>query len=192
VEFVHPVIVGKRALPAFHVDEPDLLGALRVGSRAADILLAVGAAHDERLAELMRHARAWGLLSLWIGTGLERPQSGAADHVIWLSDDEIGAAYGGGFVRAYHLLWELTHVCFEHPGLLTSESRECEDEVCITCSDEGRLGEVTAILPGNRASVRTAQGIESVDVTLIDSLRPGALVIIHAGSALALVEEVPR
>ena len=52
----------------------------------------------------------------------------------------------------YHLLWELTHVCFEHPGLLT-EPDECTDEVCITCSDEGRLGEVVG--PGR---VRTADG----------------------------------
>ena len=48
----------------------------------------------------------------------------------------------GTFVLMYHLLWELTHVCFEHPGLLKPPADECTDDVCVTCSDEGRLGEV--------------------------------------------------
>ncbi len=45
----------------------------------------------------------------------------------------------GRFVLMYHLLWELTHVCFEHPGLLKPTD---EETVCVTCGDEGRLGEV--------------------------------------------------
>ena len=50
------------------------------------------------------------------------------------------------FVRLYHMLWELCHVCFEHPGLLKAPAaEECTDEVCITCSDEGRLAEVVTV-----------------------------------------------
>ena len=34
---------------------------------------------------------------------------------------------------------------FEHPGLLDRRAAECTDEVCITCSDEGRVAEVSAV-----------------------------------------------
>ena len=37
VEFVHPVIVGKRALPAVSVIEPDPVAALRATVRAGDV-----------------------------------------------------------------------------------------------------------------------------------------------------------
>ncbi len=191
VEFVHPVVVGKRSLPAAHVDDLDPLGALRVVSSPSDILLAVAGAGERSVATTMRHARAWGLLTLWIGCGRERPEPGAADHVLWLGQEEIGAAYGGGLVLAYHLLWELVHVCFEHPGLLLAEPAQCLEEVCVTCSDEGRVAEVVDVLPGNRANVRTAGGIESVDTTLIDPPSPGGLILVHAGAAIARVEETP-
>ena len=41
-----------------------------------------------------------------------------ADHVLWLDDPDPRVPATGGFVLFYHLLWELTHVCFEHSGLL--------------------------------------------------------------------------
>ena len=65
---------------------------------------------------------------------------------------------------------------------------ECTDTVCITCSDEGRVGEVIATDTAGRTRVRTARGIEMIDTTIIDPVRPGDLVLIHAGAAIA---EVP-
>ena len=92
-------------------------------------------------------------------------------------------------VLAYHVLWELVHVCFEHPGLLRSPDLACEpDGTCITCSDEGRLGEVATSVGPSMASVRTAAGVEEVDTTLVDPAPPGTLVLIHAGVAIARVE----
>ena len=58
-------------------------------------------------------------------------------------------------VLVYHVLWELTHVCFEHAGLLTPDAEECDDDVCITCSDEGRLAEVIAAAGDRGTAVRT-------------------------------------
>ena len=137
----------------------------------------------------MRRAPAWGACSVWIGSG-PRPPAGAADHVLWIDDNDPLAPATGQFVLLYHLLWELTHVCFEHPGLLTSsQPAECADEVCITCRDEGRLGEVTelpAAHPG-RVLVRTADGEEAVDATLVAPVAPGDLVLIHAGLALTRI-----
>ena len=91
----------------------------------------------------------------------------------------------------YHLLWELTHVCFEHPGLLTDDG-ECAEEVCITCSDEGRLAEVVRVDGGGDAVVRTARGVERVDVSLVGDVRPDDLVLVHAGTALSLVAGASR
>jgi hypothetical protein len=187
VEFVHPVIMGKRALPASPVEGRDLVATLRVVASPGDVLVAVAPADDAAVRAAMRRAPAWGMRSLWIGTG-ERPPAGAADHVLWLDLPEAEAAFGGGFVLVYHLLWELTHVCFEHPGLLVAAGGTSGEGPCITCSDEGRLAEVLAAGPGANAQVRTARGLEVVDTTLIDTPQLGDLVLVHAGSAVATVE----
>ena len=91
----------------------------------------------------------------------------------------------------YHLLWELTHVCFEHPGLLKPE---CTETVCVTCSDEGRLGEVvsasTDAMAPDIALVRTARGVENVVTSAVDPVAAGELVLVHAGTAISKIEEV--
>ncbi len=75
-----------------------------------------------------------------------RARRGAADHVLWVDGPTASAAYDGRLVLAYHLLWELTHVCFEHPGLLVADDRRrATTRSCITCSDEGRLAEVVEV-----------------------------------------------
>jgi hypothetical protein len=200
VEFVHPVIVGKRALPAFALTGSDLVQRARVAVRAGDVLIAVAAARDEVVGDLMRRAPAWGAASAWLGSG-PRPAAGAADHVLWIADQDPMASATGGLVFLYHLLWELTHVCFEHPGLLEPEP-EAADDVCITCGDGGRLAEVVGPAPdeieptgvsppgigrsgfGSRALVRTAAGQQTIDVTLVAPVSVGDLVLVHAGAAL--------
>ena len=185
VEFVHPVIMGKRALPAVTVPAGvDLVATLRATVRPGDIVIALAGAGDEAVADAMRRGPAWGVETVWIGAG-PRPPAGAAEHVLWLgTDDELDASES--FVRIYHMLWELTHVCFEHPGLLKPDA--CTDEVCITCSDEGRPGEVVSV-DDDEAVVRTAEGLERIDTSLIDPPRPFDLVIIHAGSAIGMLHE---
>jgi hypothetical protein len=200
VEFVHPVIVGKRALPAFALTGSDLVLRARVAVRPGDILIAVGAppgaeTSDQVVADLMRRAPAWGAASVWIGAG-PRPAAGAADHVLWIADQDPMAPATGRFVLLYHLLWELTHVCFEHPGLLMPEPEGVGDG-CITCGDEGRLAEVIGPAAdaldqpgpgrsgsGRRALVRTAAGQETIDVTLVAPVSVGDLLLVHAGAAL--------
>jgi hydrogenase maturation factor len=185
VEFVHPVIVGKRALPAFALTAHDVVAQARVSVRPGDIVIAVAAAADGAVQDLMRRTAAWGALSVWIGSG-QRPAPGAADHVLWIDDPNPLAPATGRFVLMYHLLWELTHVCFEHAGLLVDHDAECTDDVCITCSDEGRPAEVILAPQGplGTALVRTATGEEQVDTTLVGDVQPGDLLLVHAGSAL--------
>lgn len=156
VEFVHPVIMGKRALPAVALTGPDLVDLVRVSVRPGDIVVAVSGATDAQVRSVMRRGPAWGATTIWIGSG-DPPEAAAADHVLWLDDPDPRVPATGGFVLFYHLLWELTHVCFEHSGLL--KPQRCDDEaVCVTCSDEGRLGEVVSASVDGQAQVRTARG----------------------------------
>ena len=185
VEFVHPVIMGKRALPAVALTGANLIDLVRVSVRPGDIVIGVGAAADFDLRSVMHRSPAWGATTIWIGSG-ERPAEGAADHVLWLDDPDPRVPATGGFVLFYHLLWELTHVCFEHSGLLKPE---CADEVCVTCSDEGRIGEVVSPSADGMAAVRTARGVESVATALIDPVAAGELVLVHAGTAISRIEE---
>jgi hydrogenase maturation factor len=187
VEFVHPVIMGKRALPAVAVTDPDPVPTLRALVRPGDILLGVASGDEVPLASAMRRASAWGVETVWIGAG-QHPHPGAADHVLWLERDPDEAAHSGGFVLVYHLLWELTHVCFEHSGLLKETAEACEGPSCITCADEGRLAEVIAASETGMVAVRTATGREDVDATLVGPVAAGDLLLVHAGAAITLVE----
>jgi hypothetical protein len=188
VEFVHPVIVGKRALPAIYVDDQDLVGAMRLLVRPGDVLVTLGTADDADVAALLRRAAAWGATSVWIGAG-PHPEAAAVDHLLWVDGVDPGVAGGsGGFVILYHLLWELIHVVFEHPGLLTAPA-VCTDDVCITCSDEGKVAEVVSVGADDEALALVAGHPETVDITLVGPRRPGDLVLVHAGTALTVIEE---
>jgi hypothetical protein len=199
VEFVHPVIMGKRALPSVALVEPDPVAQARVASQPGDLLLAVASADEPAVIDAMRRAPAWGVLTLWIGSG-PRPPAGAANHILWIDSDDPMVPATGRFVLIYHLLWELTHVCFEHPGLLKppadwspASAGERTEDACVTCSDEGRLGEVV-LEPAEetgQALVRTANGEEWVDVSILgvdDPVALNDLVLVHAGAAITRLE----
>jgi len=87
VEFVHPVIVGKRAMPSVALVDPDPVAQARVATRPSDVILAVASAEDPQIREVMRRAPVWGAQTIWIGFG-PRPPSGAADHVLWVDSDD--------------------------------------------------------------------------------------------------------
>jgi hypothetical protein len=180
VEFVHPVVVGKPALPAVALPATDLTATTRANARAGDALVAIGPATDRSVADLLRRAAAWGVITVWIGAG-ERPAPGSADHVLWCGDDE-NASQDGRFILVYHLLWELAHVCLEH-GRVLAQQPTCEGPVCITCSDEGRLTEVLSA-EGSTALVRTPDGTEDVDLSLVGTAQPYDLLVVHAGMAI--------
>ncbi|WP_068157612.1 hydrogenase assembly protein HupF [Rhodococcus phenolicus] len=187
VEFVHPVIMGKRALPAVSLVEPDPVSQCRVASRPGDVILAVAAAGEPDVLDIVRRAAAWGTDTIWIGAG-PRPPAGAATHVLWVDSSDPMVPATGRFVLLYHLLWELTHVVFEHPGLLTAD--DPADAVCVTCSDEGRLAEVVSA-PGTASATalaRTADGTEHVDVSILESVAVHDLLVVHGGVALARLD----
>jgi len=181
VEFVHPVVVGARAFPAVAVVETDAVAALRHLVGPGDAIVVVGGSVEE-VVPVLRRAPAWGVLTLWVGAGAG---PAVADHELALPGGD-SAFHSGEVVLLYHLLWELTQVCFEHPGLLAPAPAPV-GEVCVTCSDAARLGEVVVTSPGDMATVRTAEGREEIDTTLVGTLRAGDLVLVHAGTAIDVV-----
>jgi len=148
----------------------------------------VSSADDPATADLLSRAEAWGMTRLWLGAG-HRPSSGRAELVVWLDGaDPALASRSGDMVLLYHLLWELTHVVFEHPGLLVGEP-ECTDEVCVTCSDEGRVAEVRAVHGSGLVDVVVKGATETIDATLVEPVAPGDLLLVHAGVALTTLSD---
>jgi D-sedoheptulose 7-phosphate isomerase len=111
VEFVHPVIVGKRALPAIGLAaEGGLLDAqLDLLVEPDDIVIAFEAG-DAQTARAVARARARGCLTVAFD------RAGAEWELVPEADDPFVAQEL--VETAYHLLWELVHVFFEHRGLL--------------------------------------------------------------------------
>ena len=184
VEFVHPVVVGKPALAAVALPSHDLVATARANVRSGDVVLVIAPARDRLARELARRAAVWGATTVWIGAGA-RPDAGAADHVLWLPEDER-AEHDGRFILLYHLLWELAHVCLEH-GAALQPAPACDGPVCITCSDEGRLAEVLRA-SGSTALVRTPEGEEEVDLSLVGAAEPADLLVVHAGMAITRLQ----
>lgn len=135
VEFVHPVIVGKRALPAIALTNesatlnfamarngsPMSLFArpLKTLARAQDI--ALGFSPDgncQNIVEALEIAREMGLLTLGLtgGDGGLLQQNGLDFCFVVPSHDLL--AIQETHETLYHVLWELVHVFFEHEGLL--------------------------------------------------------------------------
>lgn len=135
VEFVHPVIVGKRALPAI--------------SLTTDVATVTGIAERDGVADIFsRQIRCVGQpgdIAMGISPGADSPSvlagleaakelgmltvalAGARSEAIAASpsvDHALVAASGDGrvvketHVTMYHVLWELVHVFFEQPGVL--------------------------------------------------------------------------
>ncbi|MCU1457742.1 MAG: HupF/HypC family protein [Actinomycetia bacterium] len=191
VEFVHPVVVGKRALPAVALTDEDPVAELRAGARAGDVLCVVSSAARRPVRAALQRARVWGLETVWLGAGDPGPVPGEADHVLWVDAPAAIAAYDGTLVLRYHVLWELTHVCFEHAGLLVDTVGPDESSpTCVTCADEGITAEVLAVERLGGAVVRSARGLETVAVELVAPVAAGDLVLVHAGTAIARVEAV--
>jgi D-sedoheptulose 7-phosphate isomerase len=110
VEFVHPVIVGKRALPALALtaEGGPLPAQLKLLAEPEDIALAFGK-HPEMVAAV-NAARLRGCLTL------SGSHVGAEWELVPEEDDPFVAQE---LVETlYHVVWELVHVFFEHRGLL--------------------------------------------------------------------------
>jgi D-sedoheptulose 7-phosphate isomerase len=117
VEFVHPVIVGKRALPALALagEGGPVSRQAELVCESGDIVMAFGSEPDVHAA--LATARERGCLTVAFSSGapaewvLEPPS-----HDPFVRQELVETVY--------HVLWELVHVFFEHRGLL--EGREAQ------------------------------------------------------------------
>jgi D-sedoheptulose 7-phosphate isomerase len=181
VEFVHPVIVGKRALPAVAL----CAAGEQLAAQAALLLdgedIAIGFGVDEdggETARALRLAREAGCLTIAFAP------AGAEYELGPPSDDE--------YIRQelvetlYHVLWELVHVFFEHRGLLTGrDERRTHDAGASSflypfLAEQER--ELEPVLEDVRASV--LMKAEEIDVLRTQTLRDNADALAAAAEAL--------
>jgi D-sedoheptulose 7-phosphate isomerase len=202
VEFLHPVIVGKPSLPAVSLltDASALAGTLSgtgdvdifvhqldVLARPGDVLLTLspGAPDRPTAAALVATARL-GLHSIAV-VGNGATNAGMADHVIRCAGAD-GRLEKEARVTAYHLLWEITHVALEQqsgPGPTTASR---PGATCVTCADEATQATVLDLRGDGLATVDVNGHRQVISVALVDAA-PGATVLVHAGEAIALVDE---
>ena len=191
VEFVHPVIVGKRALPAIALpnDLPTSLGLATADPRGflAAQLEVIGGSEDIALGMVhsptdpglpavscaLERAGSQGMLTIFLGA----EGAAHADYVFQVSDQDP-------FVvqeiheTLYHVLWELVHVFFEHKGLL-------EDRPRGSAQGTGRSSFLYPFLAEAEAD------LETVSREVAESIRKKATDVItmraasHDGAALA-------
>jgi D-sedoheptulose 7-phosphate isomerase len=135
VEFVHPVIVGKRALPAISLttDVATVTGVaeregidaifahqLRYLADPADMALGISADGDNgSVLAGLAVARELGLLTIALvgGDGGRIAAARMADHLLTVASGDPRVVKEWQ-VTTYHILWELVHVFFEQPGVL--------------------------------------------------------------------------
>jgi D-sedoheptulose 7-phosphate isomerase len=172
VEFVHPVIVGKRALPALGmapqeirllVEEPDIVMAF---GRGAEIEAIVAAA-TERGCETV----AFGPV-------------GAAWELIPPTDDPFVAQELTE--TTYHVLWELVHVFFEHRGLLSGQTAGAEHDPGASSFLYPFLGEREDDLDAVLADVRSSVLAKSSDVAALRAQTVGENAPVLEAAARAL------
>jgi D-sedoheptulose 7-phosphate isomerase len=135
VEFVHPVIVGKRALPALALtnDSATLSGLMAGGGTGAPFVqqlralarpqdIALGFSPDGRFANVvaaLAEARSLGLLSIGMAGGDGGLLAQAELDFCFVVPTRDPLVIQETHETLYHVLWELVHVFFEHEGLLS-------------------------------------------------------------------------
>ena len=160
VEFVHPVIVGKRALPAIGLSREGgpLVEQIELVAEPDDIAIAFGAheQHGDEVIAATGAARERGCLTIAF------EDAGAEWEFAPPSEDP--------YVRQelaetlYHVLWELVHVFFEHRGLLSGREAGPVHDTGASSFLYPFLSESEGDLDAVLADVRASALMKSVEV----------------------------
>jgi D-sedoheptulose 7-phosphate isomerase len=182
VEFVHPVIVGKRALPAIGLSSEGgpLAAQADLVVEPDDIAIAFGADEPggEEVAASVAAARERGCLTVAFAP------SGAE----W----ELEVPAEDAYVRqelaetAYHVLWELVHVFFDHRGLLSGRDARPVHDTGHSSFLYPFLSEAETDLDAVVADVRASALLKAAEVGELreQTLGEGAEVLTEAAAAL--------
>src|SRR5581483_7400540 len=176
-EFVHPVIVGKRALPAIGLagEGGDIAQQVLLIAAPDDIAMGFGADCEDAVAV----ARRRGCLTIaFAPAGAE-----------W----EFEPPTADPYIRQelietlYHVLWELVHVFFEHRGLLEGRTERRVHDAGASSFLYPFLGEretnLDAVLEDVRRSVLMKAG--EVGALREQTLTDNASVLVDAAGALS-------
>jgi D-sedoheptulose 7-phosphate isomerase len=181
VEFVHPVIVGKRALPALALigDGETLAAEVALKAREEDVVLVFGEAPDgPALAAALMAARERGSLTVAFAPL-------AADWVFepptpdpWIRQELVETVY--------HVVWELSHVFFDHRGLLSGRTQRPAHDAGASSFLYPFLDESETDLPAVLADVRLSVLMKACEIDELReaTVRDAAPAIATAAAAL--------
>ncbi|MBA3319127.1 MAG: SIS domain-containing protein [Gemmatimonadales bacterium] len=180
VEFVHPVIVGKRALPAIGLGaEGGPLGRqVALVVEPDDIAIAFGGPDDPELVQAIATARTRGCLTVGFaraGAEWEFEPPGADPFV----HQEL-------VETLYHVVWELVHVFFDHRGLLTGRASRAVHDAGASSFLYPFLGEQEHDLPAVVADVRRSILLKADEIAAlrVQTLTENRDVLLSAAGAL--------
>jgi D-sedoheptulose 7-phosphate isomerase len=180
VEFVHPVIVGKSALPALALagEGGPVAHQVALEVEREDIAMAFGD-HPDTLAALAA-ARERGCLTIAFepgsGAEWEFDLSSVADPLIRQEIVET----------LYHLLWELVHIFLDHRGLLEGRAAKPIHNPGASSFLYPFLGQQEHNLDEILDDVRKSMLLKADEITALrtQTLRDGQVVLIEAARVL--------
>lgn len=136
VEFVHPVIVGKRALPAIAIGtdiaatiglaestgwHSVYAGQISAIGKKIDIAIGIDSTGTEpAVIAGLNMAQHLGLLTIGLSGGIAFATNQPLDFSFVVRSQDT-AVVQEIHESLYHILWELVHVFFEHQGILGKE-----------------------------------------------------------------------
>ena len=177
VEFVHPVIVGKRALPALALagEGGPLARELALAAEPDDIVMAFEGGEPARA---LLAARQTGCLTVAFA------RAGAE----WDFEPPGGDPFVAQEIAevAYHLLWELVHVFFDHRGLLEGRTARRTHDSGASSFLYPFLGETQTDLDAVLADVRASVLIKAGEIAQLraQTLTDGRDELLGAARAL--------
>ena len=176
VEFVHPVIVGKRALPAIGLarEGGDVAGQVSLLAGRDDAAMGFGAGCDDAVAV----ARGRGCLTIAF-----TPCGAEWEFEPPTSDPDIRQEL---VETLYHVLWELVHVFFEHRGLLEGRTERRVHDAGASSFLYPFLGERESDLDAVLEDVRRSVLMKAHEVGALreQTLTDNESVLMDAASAL--------
>jgi D-sedoheptulose 7-phosphate isomerase len=169
VEFVHPVIVGKRALPAIGLagEGGDVAAQLELVAEPDDIVIGFGAVG-------LGPARDLGCLTIAFAP------AGAEWELRPPTDDAFIAQELAE--TAYHVLWELVHVFFERRGLMSGQVHDAGASSFLYPFLDRREDDLEAVIADVRASI--LMKADEVAALREQTLTEGAEALAGAAAAL--------
>jgi len=180
VEFVHPVIVGKSALPALALagEGGAIAPQVALEAEAEDIAMAFGGEPD--ILEALAAARERGCLTVAF------TKDSGAEWEFDLSTVEDGFIRQEIAETLYHLLWELVHIFLDHRGLLEGSAAKPVHDSGASSFLYPFLGQQEHDLDAILADVRKSMLMKAEEVTALrtQTLTEGAETLLAAAAVL--------